>query len=473
MGRHVHRRSDLPRSRGAGWSRAHEPVAGGFPVIVMKFGGTSVGTAASIRRVLDLVQRELPRCPLVVVSAFAKVTDLLLEIGRRAAAGSADTSAFESRHRDMLAQLELPADLLDPLLAEVGDLARGMKLVGEASPRAMDHLASYGERCSARVVAAFFSANGLPARAVDAFDAGLRTDRTFNRARPIPDDGRIARFFAGFDVTPVVTGFIAKDDRGNVTTLGRNGSDYSAALFGNAVDAEEIQIWTDVDGIMTADPKLVADARPIPAMSFEEASELAYYGGRVLHPASIQPAMVKSIPVRVLNTSRPESSGTLILAEYEQPGVPVRAVVYKRGIRLVNLVSPRMLQQHGFLARVFAVAARHEVDVDVVATSEVSVTMTTDSAADLSAFEAELGEIGAVSIEGDHALLCVVGKGIAMRTGIAAKVLSCVAEAGVAARVISQGAIRVNIALVIAEADLPRAVAALHAAFFPAAAAAR
>ena len=436
-------------------------------MLVMKFGGTSLGTPVRVRRVATIVGSARARRPLVVVSAHSGVTDMLLTVAARAPAGEVDIREVVNRHREMLVGLDLPRDLVDPLLDELADLTRGMRLVGEASPRAVDYLVSFGERMSARIVAAAFAAGGLPAVAVDAFDAGLRTDSAFGRARPVDDEGRIAGWAASLapDVVPVVTGFLAHDAHGAITTLGRNGSDFSAALFGHAVDAEEIQIWTDVDGIMTADPKLVADARPIPTLSFDEASELAHYGGK-LHPTAIQPAMQKGIPVRVLNTARPEQPGTEILPEFDDPDVVVRSIVYKRGIHLVNLVSPRMLQQHGFLAQVFTAAARHEIDVDVVATSEVSISMTAEVADHLDAFEAELAEVGTVEHESDLALVCVVGRGIARTHGVAAKVLTALAEAEVRVRVISQGAIKVNIALVIAEAELARAVVALHAAFF-------
>lgn len=303
---------------------------------------------------------------------------------------------------------------------------------------------------------------------MDAFDAGLRTDSSFGRARPLPDDGRIARWFRSCAEVPVVTGFIGKDEHDNVTTLGRNGSDYSAALFGNALDADEIQIWKEVDGVMTADPKLVPHARPIPAMSFAEASEIAYWGSRVLHPAAIQPAMAKAIPVRVLNSARGDAHGTSILASCGAASGPLRTIVHKRGVVLINLVSPRMLAQHGFLAQVFAAAARFEIDVDVVATSEVSISMTIDADARVVEFTAALAEIGDVTAERGLALVCAIGAGIAAERDVAARVLAALAAAEVPVRVISQGAIKVSIATIVAESDLARAVPALHDAFFPA-----
>ncbi len=435
-------------------------------MIIMKFGGTSLGTPESIQNVFRIVCDRVDQDPVLVVSAHAGVTNALVETGRTAPGGDTNVSEIVDLHHRMLEGLDLPADLLDEQLGEMADLVRGMQLVSEASPRGRDLLLSFGERCSARVLAAYFNQQGLGAEAVDAFEVGLRTDSNFGRARPVPDDGRIVRNMGDVQGVPVVTGFLGRDADGNITTLGRNGSDFSAALFGNALDASEIQIWTDVDGVMTADPRLVEGTRPIPTMSFGEASELAYYGGKVLHPATILPAMEKAIPVRVLNTHNADNPGTVILPEYEESSGPVRAIVHKDNIHLINLVSPPMLQQHGFLAKVFGVAEAHEVDVDLVATSEVSITMTADRADRLPSFCEDLAALGDVSVESDHALICVVGQGIAHTHGIAAQVLGTLAEAGVHVRVISQGAVKVNIGLVIQQVDVKKAVNALHSHFF-------
>ena len=435
-------------------------------MIIMKFGGTSLGTAPSIQNVFRIVRDRIDLDPVLVVSAHAGVTNSLAEIARTAPGGDADVSKIEDFHRRLLDGLDLPVDLLDEQLGEMADLVRGMTLVSEASPRVRDLLLSFGERCSMRLVAAYFNQQGMEAQAVDAFEVGLRTDGNFGRARPLADDGRIAENMSKIEGVPILTGFLGRGPDGNITTLGRNGSDFSAALFGNALNASEIQIWTDVDGVMTADPRLVESARQIPTMSFGEASELAYYGGKVLHPATILPAMEKSIPVRVLNTNNADNTGTVVLAAYEESGAPVRAVVHKDDIHLINLVSPPMLQQHGFLAKVFGIAEAHEVDVDLVATSEVSITMTADRADHLPSFCDELNQLGDVTVEPGHALICVVGQGIAHTHGIAAQVLSTLAEAGVHVRVISQGAIKVNIGLVINQADVHEAVNRLHSHFF-------
>ena len=435
-------------------------------MIVMKFGGTSLGTAKDVRNVREIASAALARDPVLVVSAQAGVTNALLDLSERAPAGHTDISAVADRHRRVLAELELPTDLLDRELGDLQDLVRGMKLVGEASPRAIDYLLSLGELCSARTVAAFFSSAGLEARALHAGEIGLLTDSNFGRARPRPDVRRIGEAVAACGGLPVITGFLGQDSNGNVTTLGRNGSDLTATLIGDALSADEIQIWTDVDGVMTADPAIVDDARRIETMSFSEAAEVAYYGGRVLHPATLLPAMEKRIPVRVLNTSRPEAPGTVILADSNDAGPTVRAVVHRLGIHLISVVNPRMLQQPGYLARVFGIAGRHAIDIDLVATSEVSVTMTTDEAGDLRPFLDELADAGEISVESDCALLGVVGRGMARATGVASEVLGALADEGVRVRVISQGALKVNVALVVSRADVERAVRALHLRFF-------
>jgi aspartate kinase len=435
-------------------------------MIVMKFGGTSLRDAACIHTVHDLVRKEVRRRPVVVASAHSGVTNALVELAKDAVGAKVSIDALRERHRTVLHELGLPLDLHEPLLAELEDLLRGIHLVGEATPRSTDYVLSFGERLSVRTLAAFFVKQGTRAVALDSFDAGLVTDSRFGRARPLPDDGRIKAILSAVEGIPIVTGYIGRDEKGNVTTLGRNGSDYSAAIFGNALDAEEIQIWTDVDGVMTADPNLVKDARPIDRMSFDEASELAWYGGKVLHPSTILPAMEKKIPVRVLNTHRPDSRGTLIVDTLEEPGVVVRSIANKSRTILVTIVSTRMFLQHGFLARIFEVFDRHEIVIDMVATTEISVSVTTDSQHNLEAAVAELSSFSEVHVERDVALVCIVGHRIATELGVPGEVFETMRDERIRVRMISQGAIKVNISFVVPSEDVARAVNALHRRFF-------
>ncbi|HVE13885.1 MAG TPA: aspartate kinase, partial [Elusimicrobiota bacterium] len=282
----------------------------------MKFGGSSVRGAEPIRRVIEIVRGRLARKPVVVVSAMRGTTDALIALGQDLARGSAyRLGAIRQEHLKAVADLGLEPRIVERELAELEALAKGVAMVRELSPRSWDAMVSFGERLSARIIAAAFAKAGIAARAHDAFDAGMLTDDRFGAARPLPEaDAAIRKALGKPKELAVVTGYIGKTKGGEVTTLGRNGSDYTATILGAALGAEEVEIWTDVDGVMTADPALVGGARSLKRLSFAEASELAYYGGRVLHPATLLPAVRKGIPIRVLNTFRPGAPGTVILA---------------------------------------------------------------------------------------------------------------------------------------------------------------
>lgn len=435
-------------------------------MIVMKFGGTSLRDAAALSSVRELVRARLDQEPVVVVSAHAGVTDQLVQIAEMARLGPIDLHALEAKHRQIREGLGLPEDLHEDLLEELGDLCRGIRLVGELSPRSRDAIHSFGERLSVRSVAACLRAGGIPATACNAYDVGVRSNSDFGRAKLQRDDGRILEAIQRVEGVPVITGFIAKDEFGNISTVGRNGSDLSAAFIGNAIDAREIQIWTDVDGVLTADPRIVPEARAIPRMSFDEAAELASQGGKVLHPASLAPAMEKRIPVRVLNTHRPESPGTVILPEVEEPDVIVRCIAHKTGVTLIDVETSRMLAQPGFLAQLFGIVAKYGMSVDMVSTSEVSVSFTLDHAEGLEAAIDELSDFARVEVEHDLAQICVVGHGIRNRMGVPARVFEPLRRAGIEVRMISLGALKVNVSLVLGSENVHEAVRVLHAEFF-------
>ncbi len=437
-------------------------------MIVMKFGGSSVAQAERIRQVCEIVKSRLPQSPVVVASAFRGVTDELLNLARASLQGDASLlDRIRSRHLAIARKLGLSPEILESCLARLGDLVRGISLLKEITPRTLDLVASFGERLSTRLIAAFLARGGIPARQVDAFEAGLLTDERFGSANPLPEaEEEIRRAFSGFRDLPVVTGYIGRTRSGDVTTLGRNGSDYTATILGAALDASEVQIWSDTDGIMTADPRLVPKALPIEALSFAEACELAFYGGRVLHPHTLIPAMRKNIPVRVLNTFKPEHPGTAILARLEKPSQGVKSIAFKKHQFILTVTSPRMLAGPGFLARIFEALSRHGIDVDMVSTSEVSVSATAASSENLERASEELSGEFEVAIERDRAVLCVVGDGIRSRPGVAAEVFGAVAEAGVNVLMISQGASKNNIAFAVAESEVAKAVSSLHRRFF-------
>ncbi|HXT01300.1 MAG TPA: aspartate kinase [Elusimicrobiota bacterium] len=442
-------------------------------MIVMKFGGSSVAGAEKIARVAGIVRGRLGRKPVLVVSAFRGTTDDLLALARESLTGNVSRlDEIAGRHREAAAELGVDSKPLEPLFEELAALARGISLLKELTPRTLDRVASFGERLSARLIAAAFTKAGIPARPVDAFEAGLLTDERFGSAAPLPEaEGELKRFFSGVRELPVVTGFVGRTKAGEITTLGRNGSDYSATILGAALGAAEIEIWSDTDGIMTADPRLVPAARPLGTLSFAEACELAYYGGKVLHPHTLVPAMAKNIPVRVLNTFKPEHPGTAIVARPPKAasGAPIlKSIAFKRRQLIVSASSPRMTSGPGFLARIFAAFARHEIDVDMIATSEVSVSATTGSEKNVDRAVAELAPEFEMTVERGQAVICAVGDGIQSMPGVAADVFSAVKAAGVNVRMISQGASKNNVAFVVDDADVERAVRGLHERFFPA-----
>jgi aspartate kinase len=434
-------------------------------MIVLKFGGTSVGVPDHAEQALRIVRERAGSDAVVVVSALSGVTNLLVDACRPGAPRRDLLARLRERHVRHARALGLPAERVEPLLAE---LAQALGEVAAAEPfgrERRDHVLSIGERLSAVVFAAALTARGTPARPVEAGEAGLVTDDRFGQASPLPEHaGLLSASLACRVPLPVVTGFLGRTVDGRVTTLGRGGSDYSAALLGAALGAKEIQVWTDTDGMLTADPRVVPEARPVPRLSFAEACELAYFGARVLHPKTLLPAMERGIPVRVLNTTRPEEPGSLITAAAEprEGGWRVKSIASKQGITAITIVSTRMLLAHGFLARVFEVFGRHHVVVDLVTTSEVSISVTVDDTSRLADALAELEAIGRLEVRDGLAVIAVVGEGAPTQLGLAGHVFTLLGGIGVPVEMISQGASRVNLSFVVPGREAARVVRLLH-----------
>jgi aspartate kinase len=450
----------------------------------MKFGGTSVADQDAIRRLIAIVRAEAVRTgpPVVVVSAMSKITDQLLRMASDAAAGERQHIAggmneVLSRHRAALEPLvpsALRADV-DKQLAEQIDELRAMltalSILREGSPRSLDGVASAGELLSSRLVAAALTAAGVDAVWVDARRA-IVTDDHYMAAAPLTSEthAALAREVAphlAAGTVPVIGGYVGATRDGVATTLGRGGSDYSAAIIGEGLGASEIQIWTDVDGMLTADPRVVEAPQVVAHLSFGEASELAYFGAKVLHPSTILPAVAADIPVRILNSRKPEVPGTLITAKPPANDRPISALACKRNVTVVEVTSTRMLMAYGFLRRLFEVFERHRTAVDVVTTSEVSVSVTIDDSRRLPEIVAALREFADVNVEPDMALLCAVGENLRSDPAFAIRMLAGLE--GVPLRMVSQAASRRNVTVVIRDADVARAMARLHEAWFAAA----
>jgi len=433
-------------------------------VIVMKFGGTSVGQPENFATACGLVADRLGSQPVVVVSALSGVTDLLEEMCRRPEGRVGLLAGLDERHRSFARAVGLPETGWSAALEELSTWA------GSLVPRPLggaerDRALSFGERIAAALFAAGLVKRGIEARPITAGDAGLVTDDRFGGAHPLPESApRLRETLGEWPPLFVVTGFLGSTADGRTTTLGRGGSDYSAALIGAALGAEEIQIWTDTSGMLSADPRIVPEARPVPHLSFAEASELAYFGARVLHPKTLLPAIEKEIPVRVLNTARPDDPGSRITASAGEMagGWRVKSIACKKDVTAVTIASTRMLLAYGFLARVFEVFGRHHVVVDLVTTSEVSISVTVDDVSGLDDAIAELEGIGRIEVRRGLAVVAVVGEGAPTRLGLAGHVFTLLGGVGIGVEMISQGASRVNLSFVVREADADPAVRLLH-----------
>lgn len=453
----------------------------------MKFGGTSLEGATAFKNAARIISDRQALRPVVIVSAMAGFTDALLQsVPEALAGGVAKSSAGLEKHfdrhlrvvaallsatapqvRELVEQSRVEiAALLSSVVAEAGDdsaadARRQRKFLADA-------IVSFGERLSAAMLASVLTENGVTSQAVDARRCIITDDEhgcaaplmaeTFRNTReqlqPLMESGCL----------PVAGGFIGSTLTGATTTLGRGGSDYTAALVGAAVEADEIQIWTDVPGVLTADPRLVTRARTVPHLSFEEAAELAYFGAKVLHPKTLHPAIERDIPVRICNSRAPESGSTLVIGESRKSPQTVKAIAHKMGVTTVQVTSTRMLGAYGFLRALFEIFDEHKTAVDVVTTSEVSVSLSLDDTTSLPAIVARLEKLGTVSVEEKRAILCIVGEGLRSTPGIAARIFSTISDINVS--LISQGASRINLTFAVEEEHAREAVARLHKEFF-------
>ena len=447
--------------------------------IVMKFGGTSVADAAALENVARIVAAHRHDQPVVVVSAMSGVTDALLAsvaLGREGKVDEAIAHLNETftRHQQAAEKL-LPAEAVTRFAANLRDAATHIpqqlkRLVADPATRraAQDAVVSFGELLSSALLAEVLQHRGLNARQVNPRQCVVTNDE-YTCAAPLLDE-TFAKTRQSLlpliekTIIPVIGGFVGATANGQTTTLGRGGSDYTAALLGAALRVAEIQIWTDVTGVLTADPRVVADAQTVDRLSYSEAAELAYFGAKVLHPKTIQPAIEDRIPVRICNSRAPQERGTLVGPRTETSPRTIKAIAHKAGVITVQITSARMLGAYGFLRALFEVFERHRTVVDVVTTSEVSVSLSLDDGSALPAIVAELELLGTVRVETGRAIICIVGEGLHGTPGIAAKVFSTISDINVT--LISQGASSINFTFAIEETRVAEAVRRLHEALF-------
>jgi aspartate kinase len=446
--------------------------------IIMKFGGTSVEDANAFRNVAAIVNGAVSLRPVVVVSAIGGFTNDLLASVQKAIEGEA-RAATRSLDQSLTRHVAIARELLNPdsttafeqtvavARREIRQLHKIIAVHPVTHPPLQDEIVAYGEQLSAQLLAAVLREQGMAARYVDARRC-VKTDDNYGSATPLPQTTAATqaelRPLLDSARVPVLGGFIGSTETAVTTTLGRGGSDYSAAIIGAALDAREIQIWTDVTGVLTADPRVVDTARTIPVLSYQEAAELAYFGAKVLHPKTIQPAIDCRIPVRVCNSRAPKEAGTLIVAESAATPQTVKAIAHKHGITTVQVTSARMLGAYGFLRALFEVFDRHRTAVDVVTTSEVSVSLSIDDVSALRELVPDLGRLGTVEVEDHRTIISIIGEGLRNTPGIAARVFSEIEDINVS--MISVGASSVNLTFMVDEDRAVETIRRLHRVCF-------
>ncbi|HHU35949.1 MAG TPA: aspartate kinase [Treponema sp.] len=444
-------------------------------MIVMKFGGSSVANADRIRHIAEIVREYRDHRPVVVLSAMGDTTDDLFEAAEQALHGHVVLDKIEKLHLDTVKALEIPHEEVTRRLNELRTLLTGISMLKEITPRSRDYLVSFGERLSVRIFSAYLNTINIRSEFQDSWDIGFISDSNYNNAELLPETYETIRKTLGSYASgkkddgkaiPVVTGFLALDKKGFITTLGRGGSDLTATVIGASLRAEEVQTWKDVDGILTADPRIVPEAHSVPVATYDEVAELAYFGAQVLHPRSMRPCLQTGTPVRVKNSYNISAPGSIIVTKHTEKVPPVRAITTKQNVTLVDIVSTRMLGQYGFLAKVFEIFAAHEVSVDVVATSEVSVSLTVDEKTEeLSSLRRDLAKFAEVTIRKDKAIVTIICD-VRRSSQILAQTFKVLALKKINIQMISQGASKVNISMICNSSEAVRVVRLLHQEYF-------
>ena len=440
-------------------------------MIVMKFGGSSVANAERIKHVASIIKAYKDKRPVVVLSAMGDTTDHLLEAADLAVTGVVDVKGVAKLHEDTAAELGVNIDTIKALLDELKQLLTGISMLKEISKRSRDYLVSFGERMSVRMMAAYLQKEGIPSQFYDAWDIGFESDSNYMSAELLDSVwNKIPNHLNGYkngveNAIPIVTGFIAKDIKGNITTLGRGGSDLTATMIGAAMQAEEVQTWKDVDGIMTTDPRVVREAKMVPEVTYEEAQELAMFGAQVLHPRSMIPVMKTGTPVRVKNSYNIDSPGSIIVERHSGKVPPVCAITSVKHVTIFDIVSTRMLGAAGFLAHIFNQFLKWGVSIDVIATSEVSVSCTVNTKGDLTGLVEDLKRVADVNLRSGKAIVTIICDA-AHSSAILASGFDALADEGINVQMISQGASKVNISVIVDDDEADRTVQILHNAYF-------
>lgn len=432
-------------------------------MIVMKYGGSSIKDATMFKQVASIVKKQLDQEPIVILSAIKGTTDSLIAAMDESINQKYDSyELIVSNHSQILKDLELNEDIVTSELDELKETLEVISRTKEKSKKLVDYVSFFGERMSVKILAAYLNKIEIKSESFISGEIGLITDSNFGCASILKSSfEKMNEEISKIKGVPIITGFGGKDEQGEFTTFARGGSDYVAALFGAAVDAKEIQIWTDVNGIMTCDPRIVKDAKTIPVLTFNEASELAYFGAKVLHPKTIWPAIKKNIPVLVLNTYEPEHPGSKIVSQVENKN-KVTALTYKKNITIINAKSTRMINAHGYLARIFEVFGKYKKPVDMISTSEVDVSMSVDNKSDIDWITRDLADIAKINTHENKAIINVVGENMPQSVGLASKIFSIMSTNGINIEMISACYDGISVGFVVKQEKAEEAIKALH-----------
>ena len=440
-------------------------------MIVMKFGGSSVANAERIKHVASIIQAYAEKRPAVVLSAMGDTTDHLLEAADLAVQGKVDIEKVEKLHFDTAKELGIDVPAIKELLDELKTLLTGISMLHELTRRTRDYLVSFGERMSVRMMAAYLQKQGTSAKFYDAWDIGMVSDSNYMSAELLDEVWEnIPKALNDYKngkqkEIPIVTGFIAKNKNGIITTLGRGGSDLSATMIGAAMRADEIQTWKDVDGILTTDPRVVKDARPVPEVTYEEAQELAMFGSQVLHPRSMIPCRKTGTPVRVKNSYNIKSEGSVIVEKHSGATPRVTAITSVKDVTLIDIQSSGMFGAAGFLAHIFNQFLKWNISIDVIATSEVSVSLTVNTKANLDGLIEDLERVADVTVKASKSIVTLICDA-SHSSSILSDAFSALNKEDINVQMISQGASKVNISMLVDSEQTNKVVQVLHSALF-------
>jgi len=449
-------------------------------MIVMKFGGTSTQDAIAMKNVVKIVESRLSLKPVVVVSAIAQATNFLERAGKLASDGKSDDALstlqqLADRHYGIIGVLIKDQGLNDNLnrivessFNELRELIKGVSILGELTPRALDSFYCYGELLSSRIVAAVLQERGIPSLWIDTKDF-MVTDDNFNRAMPmmeIVEDKvmKVIKPVGENGIVPVTQGFIGITSGGKRTTMGRESSDYSASIIGCALTATDIQIWTDVDGVLTADPTVVETPKTVKVLSFEEAFELSYFGAKVLHPNTMLPAIEKNIPIHIYNSRKPNLSGTLVTKQTNGKSVIPKSVAYKRNVIVMNIIPKRRFGKYLFWEHIHNVLNRYNIVSFATVTSEYSYSIVIDDKNNIPAVIHDLEEVGKITISENRSIVCLVGSNLRLSSNLVNRMFNTIPDIGI--ELISFGASNSNLSFIVEDEKAHDVVRKIHKEFF-------